>query len=86
MKLQRRFELDDPQAPAMSPRPLNPPGFPSVPRMPQKLPVLAGQNGQLRRMVEDAIQAKLSSADMEIVCYLIRRAHGMGWTEGRERS
>lgn len=78
-----RFELDDDQQPAMVPQPMRPPGHPAVPTPPARLPVLPGQVAQLKRMVTEALETPLPQDDLEIVCYLIRRAHGIGWAEAR---
>ena len=80
-----RFELDEDQAPGMVPQPMRPPGHPAVPTPPARLPVLPGQVAQLKTMVTDALETKLPQDDLEIVCYLIRRAHGIGCAEARSR-
>ena len=73
-----RFEL----VPVHEPEPQAPP-HEAIPPLPERLPVLSNEWTQLRAILEQALSVKLGDADMKVLCYLLRRAHGMGFAEGR---
>lgn len=64
----------------------HPPGYPVVPDLPARLPVLAtpAQRRDLRAMVVSAVDTELPIGDVDAICYLIRRAHGSGISQGRK--
>ena len=68
----------------MRPLPMAPPGPKgAIPTIAEKLPLLEGR--ELSKLVEGALQTKLPSKDMEVVCYLLRRSYGEGFGEALHR-
>ena len=76
-----KFELVEGHVPAPMPPPHD-----AIPKLPQRLPVLSNEWTELRAILTGALSVDLGDADMKILCYLMRRAHGMGLAEGRARA
>lgn len=84
-KANKLMHLELAEVQELEPGPLAPPGSPAVPRLPSRLPLTATEGPALKLMVVEALDVQLPPDDLDVVLYLIRRAHGQGWSESRNR-
>lgn len=84
-KVNKLMHLELAEVQELEPVTLPAPGGGAVPRLPERLPLTVTEGQALKRMVTDALDTRLPADDLDVVLYLIRRAHGQGWSESRSR-